>query len=180
MDGDGGAEGVLPAGRVKAVFCTHSGACANRIAAGFVAPPATSTQYTLTRPAATLSRRERDFDRISPATSHQRPALSSAAYSHPGQAALYSGAWRTIVQVPRSLDPAVADKFDPYREALVMEVNTIWPAEYRDLAPAQRAAIEAKLHANPAACAELEYVRTHTGFCRQITVTPADVDRVGA
>jgi hypothetical protein len=73
----------------------------------------------------------------------------------------------------------VADKFDPYREALVMETDTVWPAEYDDLSPTERAAIEAKLHADPAACAGLSYVRTHTGFCRQITVTPADVERLG-
>jgi len=73
---------------------------------------------------------------------------------------------------------AVADTFDPYREALVMETDTVWPAEYEDLSPAERAKLEAKLHANPAACSGLEYIRTHTGFCRQITVTPADVERV--
>jgi hypothetical protein len=74
----------------------------------------------------------------------------------------------------------VADKFDPYREALVMETNTIWPAEYEEWPPAERQAVEERLHADPAACSQLEYVRTHTGFCRQITVTPADVARVGA
>jgi hypothetical protein len=74
----------------------------------------------------------------------------------------------------------VADKFDPYREALVMETNTIWPPEYEEWPPAERQVVEAKLHADPASCSELEYVRTHTGFCRQITVTPADVARVGA
>jgi hypothetical protein len=60
-----------------------------------------------------------------------------------------------------------------------METDTVWPAEYDDLSPTERAAIEAKLHADPAACAGLNYVRTHTGFCRQITVTPADVERLG-
>ena len=73
---------------------------------------------------------------------------------------------------------AVADKFDPYREALVMEINTIWPAELADLSAGERNALERKLHADPAACSQLEYVRTHTGFCRQITVSQADVDRV--
>jgi hypothetical protein len=72
----------------------------------------------------------------------------------------------------------VADKFDPYREALVMEINTIWPAEFADVPPARRAELERKLHADPAACSQLEYVRTHTGFFRQITVTQADFDRV--
>lgn len=72
----------------------------------------------------------------------------------------------------------MADKFDPYREALVMETNTIWPAEFADLSADEKAALEAKLHAKPDACAQLEYVREHTGFCRQITVTQADVQRV--
>lgn len=71
------------------------------------------------------------------------------------------------------------DKFDPYREALVMETNTIWTDAYEDLPPVEKARLEAKLHADPAACQNLEYVRTHTGFCRQITVTDADVQRLG-
>jgi hypothetical protein len=73
----------------------------------------------------------------------------------------------------------VADKFDPYREALVMETHTIWPAEYDDLPAAEKLRLEGQLHAKPEACGGLEYVRTHTGFCRQITVTPADLARLG-
>jgi hypothetical protein len=72
----------------------------------------------------------------------------------------------------------VADKFDPYREALVMETNTIWPAEFADLPAPEKRKLEERLHSNPAACGQLEYVRTHTGFCRQITVTDADVQRL--
>jgi hypothetical protein len=79
--------------------------------------------------------------------------------------------------VSRSL--AVADAFDPYREALVMENNTIWPDEYAGLSPTQKARIEAALHAAPDKCSQLEYVRVHTGFCRQITVTPDDMARIG-
>ncbi len=74
----------------------------------------------------------------------------------------------------------MADKFDPYREALVMETITIWPAEFDDLPTGERLKIEERLHGKPEACTELEYVRTHTGFCRQITVTPSDVQRVSA
>jgi hypothetical protein len=74
----------------------------------------------------------------------------------------------------------VADPYDPYREALVMETETIWPAEYADLPAAEKVTLEGKLHADPAACSNLVYVRTHTGFCRQITVTPADVVRLGS
>ena len=74
----------------------------------------------------------------------------------------------------------MADKFDPYREALVMETITIWPAEFADLPVGDKLRIEERLHEKPEACTELEYVRTHTGFCRQITVTPADVQRLSA
>ena len=70
------------------------------------------------------------------------------------------------------------DKFDPYREALVMESNTIWPGEYDDLDAAAKAKISESLHADPENAGGLEYVRTHTGFCRQITVTADDVDRL--
>jgi hypothetical protein len=73
----------------------------------------------------------------------------------------------------------VADTFDPYREALVMEAVTIWPDEYDGLELSRKSKIEAQLHAAPDKCTELEYVRVHTGFCRQITVTPEDLARIG-
>jgi hypothetical protein len=72
----------------------------------------------------------------------------------------------------------MANAFDPYREALVVENHTNWPAEYEDWSAADKARIEALLHANPQEAAELDYLRQHTGFARVITVTPADLDRV--
>ena len=72
----------------------------------------------------------------------------------------------------------MADKFDPYREALVVETATDWPQDCAHVEPQRRPALEEKLHADPAACAQLEYIRVHTGFCRRITVTPADLDRL--
>jgi hypothetical protein len=72
----------------------------------------------------------------------------------------------------------MANEFDPYREALVMEAITIWPEEYDDLELAERQRIEQALHADPANAAELAYVRMHSGFQRQITVTQADVERL--
>ncbi len=72
----------------------------------------------------------------------------------------------------------MADKFDPYREALVIEQKTVWPQEFQDLNAQQRQAIERRLHAEPAQAAELEYVRLYTGFCRQITVTAGDLERL--
>jgi hypothetical protein len=73
----------------------------------------------------------------------------------------------------------MADKFDPYREALIMETETVWPGELADIDPARKSRIAQALHQDAGHCAELEYIRTHTGFCRKITVTPDDVERVG-
>ena len=74
----------------------------------------------------------------------------------------------------------VANEFDPYREALVVERHTIWPDEYEDWSAADRSRAEELLHASPTEAAEVGYVRQHTGFARVITVTPADLKRVGA
>lgn len=69
------------------------------------------------------------------------------------------------------------DKFDRYRESLVVETATVWPVDC-DLASDLRDGIAEKLHADPAACAQLEYIRVPTGFCRKITVTAEDIERV--
>jgi hypothetical protein len=74
----------------------------------------------------------------------------------------------------------MADTFDPYREALIVEVETAWPDEYDDWEPTERARVERLLHQSPDQASQLEYVRTHTGFCRRIVVTPEDLARVGA
>ena len=70
----------------------------------------------------------------------------------------------------------MANKFDVYREALVMEKDTIWPdgVEVADKAITHRA-----LHDSADQCGAIEYVRTHTGFCRKITATAEDIQRVG-
>lgn len=72
----------------------------------------------------------------------------------------------------------MANEFDPYREALVMEQSTIWPEEFEDLEPDERTRIERLLHASAEQAAELTYQRSHTGFSREISVTAADVQRV--
>jgi len=74
----------------------------------------------------------------------------------------------------------VANAFDPYREALVVEHHTIWPAECEDWSAADRDRVEESLHAAPADAADLDYIRQHTGFARVITVTPADLERLSA
>jgi hypothetical protein len=72
----------------------------------------------------------------------------------------------------------MANSFDPYREALVVENHTIWPADCEDWSTADKARVERLLHASPQDAAELDYTRQHTGFARVITVTQADLDRV--
>jgi len=74
----------------------------------------------------------------------------------------------------------MADKFDPYREALIVETDTVWPEDYDDWESVERQRVAEALHADPESASHLEYVRVHTGFCRQITVTPDDLDRVMA
>ena len=72
----------------------------------------------------------------------------------------------------------MSENFDPYREALVVETKTLWPAELASVPAADRPRIEAALHADPQHAAQLEYVRLHAGFCRQITVTAAELERL--
>jgi hypothetical protein len=74
----------------------------------------------------------------------------------------------------------MADKFDPYRDSLVVETNTIWPAELEGVAADEKPRLAAALHADAAHCEQVEYVRVHTGFCRRITVTSGDLQRLRA
>jgi hypothetical protein len=73
----------------------------------------------------------------------------------------------------------MANEFDPYREALVVETTTNWPSEYDEWEWSERFRLESLLHASPKEAAEMKYVRMHTGFCREITVTPEDLERLG-
>ena len=70
------------------------------------------------------------------------------------------------------------DKFDPYREALVMEEVTIWPDELDDVDLTERRRLERLLHDSAEEATQLAYHRTHSGFCREIAVTQDDLDRV--
>lgn len=70
------------------------------------------------------------------------------------------------------------DKYDPYREHLVVETETRWSPECGGVDEASRRRIAIELHEAPAEASHLEYVRTHTGFCRRIVVTPADLERL--
>ncbi len=72
----------------------------------------------------------------------------------------------------------MGEPFDPYRDALVIEQKTIWPDDLANLSDEEKTRIETSLHKGASAAAELQYVRLHSGFCRTITVTQADVERL--
>lgn len=72
----------------------------------------------------------------------------------------------------------MAEAFDPYRDALVVEEATVWPNGSFGLDEEARRRVERALHAEASQAADLEYVRLPTGFCRQVRVTPADVERI--
>ena len=74
----------------------------------------------------------------------------------------------------------MADTFDPYREALVVETETVWPEGVAGKTPEERRQIEERLHADAEHAGQLEYIRLHAGFCRRITVTPEDIERIHA
>jgi hypothetical protein len=72
-----------------------------------------------------------------------------------------------------------SENFDPYREALVVETDTLWPDGLGgNLSPEEQRRIARRLHADPRQAAGLEYVRLHTGFCRKITVSAEDLQRL--
>lgn len=73
---------------------------------------------------------------------------------------------------------AKGNEFDPYREALVVENQTIWSDEFDHLDAATRRRYESQMHANAQQAALLTYERLHSGFCRVITVTPDDMARI--
>jgi len=68
--------------------------------------------------------------------------------------------------------------YDPYRDALVIEEDTVWPENLLELDEKTRQALERVLHSHPEIVENLEYVKLPTGFCRRITVTRDDLARV--
>ncbi len=73
----------------------------------------------------------------------------------------------------------MANEYDPYREALVVEESTVWPDEYDGWDESDKEKVGVLLHASPDEAAEMRYERQHTGFSRVITVTAEDLERVG-
>ena len=71
------------------------------------------------------------------------------------------------------------DKFDPYRESLVVESDTCWQPDAPALETTEQQRVALLLHEDPSKASHLDYVRTHTGFIRRITVTADDLSRLG-
>jgi hypothetical protein len=70
------------------------------------------------------------------------------------------------------------DKFDARVDSLVMENITNWDPSLISLPEGDKKYLAAALHASPKLASNIKYERTHTGFSREITVTPADVERL--
>lgn len=69
-------------------------------------------------------------------------------------------------------------KFDRRVDSIVAELRTEWSPEVPDLSADRRKQIARWLHAHADQAAKIAYDRTPTGFCRTITVTAEDVERV--
>jgi hypothetical protein len=69
-------------------------------------------------------------------------------------------------------------KFDRRVDSIVAELRTVWSPEVPDLPAERRRQIARWLHSHADQAARVVYDRTHTGFCRTITVTAEDVERV--
>jgi hypothetical protein len=75
---------------------------------------------------------------------------------------------------------AADDKYDARRETLVMETRTNWDSdpELAGLSQTDKEWLARAVHEQPEKAARIAYERSHTGFCREITVTRADVERL--
>lgn len=65
-------------------------------------------------------------------------------------------------------------KYDRRVDSIVTEQRTVWSPDVAELPAERRAEIARWLHAHPDRAAQVVYDRTHTGFCRTITVTAED------
>ncbi|MGC1272126.1 MAG: hypothetical protein WBC44_00360 [Planctomycetaceae bacterium] len=73
---------------------------------------------------------------------------------------------------------AAYDHYDRRLETLVMEQRTLFGDELAELSDDDRRWLAATLHIEPHKAARVRYERQHTGFCREIIATRADVERL--
>ena len=81
---------------------------------------------------------------------------------------------------PSTLVPQLAahDHYDRRIESLVMERRTVFADDLAELSPDDRRWLAEALHAAPHKATTVRYERQHTGFCREILATRADVERL--
>lgn len=73
---------------------------------------------------------------------------------------------------------AAHDHFDRRLESLVMERRTIFEDDLAEFSDDDRQWLATALHAEPQKAQKVHYERQHTGFCREIVATRADVERL--
>ena len=69
-------------------------------------------------------------------------------------------------------------KYDPRVDSLVIETRTSFDPAIGDLSEEDKAWLARLVHQHPAEAAKVAYERMHTGFSREITITPEDVARI--
>ena len=100
-------------------------------------------------------------------------------YFYAREDSLFLAAERTAEGKGRATgQPTMPDKFDPYREALIIETNTIWPEQYEELDPQKKKKSQPRCTPIRKTLRTWFYVRMHSGFCREITITDEDIARV--
>ena len=70
------------------------------------------------------------------------------------------------------------DAYDKRVDSLVMENLTFWDPALANLSEDDKHWLAAAIHARAELASKVHYERTHTGFTREITVTPADVEKL--
>ena len=73
---------------------------------------------------------------------------------------------------------ATYSKYDARVDDLVVEALTHWDPAVGKLTDGDREWLSAAVHRNPELASKIEYERAHTGFCREITVTVEDIQRL--
>ena len=73
---------------------------------------------------------------------------------------------------------AAHDQYDRRLESIVMERRTVFGDDLAELSDEDRRWLSDALHAEPHKAAKVRYERQHTGFCREIIATRADVERL--
>ena len=69
-------------------------------------------------------------------------------------------------------------KFDPRVDSLVMETKTTFAPELERLSAEDKRWLAEAIHREPRLATKIAYERSHTGFIREITVTPEDIERL--